>query len=155
LGDAVLASGQSTNLDVGADEVASVAVSRSMAVPAAVPSAQLLKYVRFNTTVVSELQHPLTVNATAVDFAGRGITGIGIAFSLTDSPALPIPALNLSPAHAIDFVHVQIPVDTAVTGLDCTVVLTIDDNTGQHTKTLDHDFTAEPILILTTNTITP
>jgi hypothetical protein len=155
LGDARLASGQSTDLDVAAKEVASVVVSRSLAMPATVPSAQLLKYVRFNTTVVAELQHPLTVNATGVDFARAGVTGIGIQFTLNQSPALPISPLNLSSNHAIDFVHVQIPVDAAVTGLDCTVVLTIDTATGQHSKTLDHDFTTDPILVVTTNTITP
>ena len=77
--------------------------------------------------------------ATAVDFAGAAITGLGIAFSLTNSPAVPIPGLLLSHTHAVDFVHVQIPVDAAVTGLDCTVTLTIDSAD----------------LVLTTNALSP
>lgn len=154
LADTSLASGQSTTLQIDADTTA-VALARSLAVPPIVPSAQLLKYVRFNTTVVSELQHPLNVNATAIDFAGSAITTIGIVFTLTQSPALPIPKLTLSPSHPIDFVHVQIPVGTAVTGLDCTVTLTITTTTDQLITTLRHDFTTEPILTLTTDAITP
>lgn len=147
--------GQSTEINVAAGGVDAVAVSRSLAVPAALPSAQLLRYIRFDTTVVSELQHPLNVNATAVDFAGAGIARIAIRFLLKQSPATPIPALTLLPAHTVDFVHVQTPVDTAVTGLDCSVQLTVDDNTGGYTKTIDHDFTTDPILVLTTIGIRP
>lgn len=154
LNDELLSPGQSRSL-AGDPAATSLAISRSMAVAATVPSAQMLNYVRFNTTVVSELQHALNVNATAVDFAGAAITGLGIAFSLTDSPAIPIPGLRLSHTHAVDFVHIQIPVHAAVTGLDCTVTVTIDSADDQRTKTLTHNFTEDPILVLTTNALSP
>jgi hypothetical protein len=61
--------------------------------------------------------------------------------------------MTLSRSHPLDFVHAQIPVDAAVTGLDTTVVMTVATAGGTRTVTVDHDFIDEPILVLTANAI--
>ncbi|MGQ4619718.1 hypothetical protein [Nocardia sp. R7R-8] len=155
LHDQLLTPGKFSTLPVGDEEVTSVAVSHSMSVPAVVTKAQMLEYLTFNTTVVSQVQHPLDVNATAVDFAAASIIRIEVRISLTELPGLPIPAMTVTSAHPVDFVHIQVPVQVAITGLGCTVTLVITTATGQHSKTITHDFVDAPILTLTNTTIAP
>jgi hypothetical protein len=73
---------------------------------------------------------------------------------MTASPGTPVPAMTLTPSHPIDFVHVLVPVDSAVTGLDSTVALTLTTPAGQRTISVSHDFVDDPILLLTQPTIT-
>jgi hypothetical protein len=153
LGDQVLPAGKSTTL-TGVERGASVEVSYGLAVPAPLPKAAMSKYVTFHTHTVQEVQHPLTVNAAGLNFAAAGITAIGVQITLTADPATPVPVITLSPSHPIDFVHVMIPIDSAVTGLDGTVALTLTTAAGQRTVTVAHDFVEEPILIVTPSVIT-
>jgi hypothetical protein len=151
----VLAAGESATLTTDVADATSVEVSRTLNLSAPLPKAQLLKLVTFNTHVVQELQHPLTVNATGVNFAADGISSIAVRFSLKGLPDLPIPALSLTPSHAIDFVHASVPVTAAVVGLESTVSLTIMTSTGPKTIAINHDFATEPVLVVTNNTLTP
>jgi hypothetical protein len=155
LPDQVLASGQSAILTTDVADASSVEVSRTLNLPMPLPKAQLLELVTFDTQVVQELQHPLTVNATGVNFAADGITGIEVHFSLKALPDLPIPALSLVPAHAVDFVHVSVPVTAAVTGLESTVSLSITASTGRRSIAVKHDFAVDPVLVVTSNTLAP
>jgi hypothetical protein len=152
LGDQVLPAGRSTILP-GVVEGVTVEVSRSLAVPSPLPKAAMSKYLTFHTHTVQEVQHPLTVNAAGLNFAAAGITAIDIHISMTATPGTSVPAMTLSPSHPIDFVHVLVPVDSVVTGLDCTVVLTLTTAAGGRTATVSHDFVGEPILIVTQSTI--
>jgi len=151
LGEQVLGAGQTVTLPVAAT-AASVAVARSLAVPTPIPQKTVLALVTFRTQTVQQLQHPLTVEA-AFDFAAAGVTSVEVAFRLTQAPALTIPDLTLSAAHAIDFVHVLIPVGSVVTGLDTAVTLTLTGPGGARTVTVHNDFMDEPILTLTSTTI--
>ncbi|MEN4478744.1 hypothetical protein [Mycolicibacterium cosmeticum] len=155
LPDQVLSSGQSAILTTAVDDADSVEVSRTLALPSPLPKKQLLDLVAINTQVVDKLQHPLTVNATAVNFDADTITSIAIHFALTALPGLPIPTITLRPAHRVDFVHVAVPVTSAVTGLECTVSMTITDANGDTPVSLTHDFVTDPILIVTPGTLTP
>ncbi|MEU1228013.1 hypothetical protein [Streptomyces sp. NPDC005828] len=49
--------------------------------------------------------------------------------------------------------QVSLPVDSAVTGLDSTVLLTLTTASGTRTVTLAHDFVDKPILVVTSSTI--
>ena len=151
LGDQVLAAGQTVTLPLAAG-ASSIAVARSLAVPTPIPRKTVLALVTFRTQTVQQVQHPLTVEA-AFDFAAAGVTALQVAFRLTEAPALTIPDLTLTAAHAIDFVHVLIPVDSAVTGLDTAVMLTITGPGGARAVTVHHDFVDDPILTLTDTTI--
>ena len=50
--------------------------------------------------------------------------------------------------------HVLIPVDSAITGLDTTVTLTLTGSSGTSAVTVRHDFIDDPILTVTGTTIT-
>ncbi|MGH3380724.1 MAG: hypothetical protein ACRDP6_38915, partial [Actinoallomurus sp.] len=152
LGDPVLPAGESTTL-TGIEVGESVEMSYGLAVPSPLPKAAMSKYVTFHTHTVQEVQHPLTVNAAGLDLAATGITTIDIQITITANPATPVPAMTLSPSHLIDFVHVMVPVDSVVTGLDSTVALTLTTAAGRRTVTVSHDFVEEPILVLTPSTI--
>lgn len=154
LGGQVLAAGQSTTLAADVSDARSVEVSRTLALPTPLPKVQLLKLVTFNTEVVQKLQHPLTVNATGVTFAADRISSIEVLFSVTGLPDLPIPAMTLSASHAIDFVHVAVPVTAAIAGLECTVSLRVNKAEDQKSVSVTHDFVADPILVVTNSTLT-
>jgi len=87
-------------------------------------------------------------------FAAEGVTTVEVAFRLTDLPTLTVPDLTLTAAHTIDFVHVLIPVETAITGLGTVVALTITGPGGTRSVTVHNDFIDDPILTLTTTTLT-
>lgn len=153
LTDQVLAAGQSTTLPGDVTGATSVVVSNSLVVPAPLPKAAIFHYISFHTETVQQVQHPLTVNAAGLDFTTAAIASIDIHITVTADPQIPVPAMTLAPSHKIDFVHVLIPIDSAVTGLDTTVALTITTAAGQHTTTLTHDFIDQPTLIITNTTI--
>lgn len=145
----LLPAGTSATLTTATGQATSVAVSSSLAVPAPMPKAAIFDYIRFHTETVQQVQHPLTVNAAGLDFTAAAVTSIGVHFTVAGVPHLAVPDLTLSPSHTIDFVHVLVAVDAAVTGLDTTVTLTADTAAGQRVITLDHDFIDEPTLIIT------
>jgi hypothetical protein len=151
LGDRVLGAGQAVPLSV-ATNATSVAVARSLAVPTPIPKQTVLTLVTFRTETVKQVQHPLTVQA-AFDFAVEHITSVGVSFLVTGIPALAVPRLTLTAAHTVDFVHVLIPIDSVVTGLDTAVTLTITGSGGTRTVTVHNDFIDDPILTLTGTTV--
>ncbi|MCX5521343.1 hypothetical protein OG342_00325 [Streptomyces bobili] len=152
LGGMVLKAAQGTTLQgVGAGTV--VEVSRTLEVAVPLPKAEMLKFLAFHTHTVQEVQHPLTLNAAGLNFAAEGVSTIDVEITLIANPGDPVPALTLSPSHTIDFVHVSLPVDSAVTGLDSTIVLTVNSTSGARTVSVAHDFVDEPILVVTSSMI--
>ncbi|AWZ04237.1 MULTISPECIES: hypothetical protein [unclassified Streptomyces] len=152
LGGRVLEAGQTTTLQgVGSGTV--VEVSRTLEVAAPLPKADMLTFLAFHTHTVQEVQHPLTVNAAGLNFEAEGVSTIKAEITLIANPGDPVPALTLSPSHTVDFVHVSLPVDSAITGLDSTVVLTVNTSSGARTVSVPHDFVDEPILVVTSSTI--
>ncbi|MFG3037500.1 hypothetical protein ACGFYZ_11395 [Streptomyces sp. NPDC048330] len=152
LGGMVLESGRSTTLQ-GLGAGTAVEVSRTLEVPLPLPKAAMLRFLAFHTHTVQEVQHPLTVNAAGLNFAAEGVSTLTAEIALLADPGDPVPALTLSPSHTVDFVHVSLPVDSAVTGLDSTVLLTVTTASGVRTVSLSHDFVDEPILVVTSSTI--
>lgn len=144
-----LGKGETLTVAAETSNATGIAVSRSLSVPSPVPKATMLDYVAFHTVAVQQIQHPLTINATATDFAGGGITAIRIQMALTAHPGVAVPVLTLSADHQIDFVHVLIPIESVFSGLRTTVVLTISSAAGERAVSLVHDFMDEPILVLT------
>ncbi|MEV7544929.1 hypothetical protein [Streptomyces sp. NPDC089915] len=152
LGGLVLAARQTTTLP-GVGAATEVAVSRALEVAVPLPKAQMLKFLAFHTHTVQEVQHPLTVNAAGLDFAAEGIGTIRVDIILTSNPGVSAPSFTLSQSHTVDFVHVSVPVDSAVTGLDSTVSLTLTTTSNPRTVSVKHDFVDEPILVVTSSTI--
>ncbi|MFE0646990.1 hypothetical protein ACFVZH_00180 [Streptomyces sp. NPDC059534] len=152
LGGRVLDGGQTTTLQ-GVGAGTTVEVSRTLEVALPLPKAEMLTFVAFHTHTVQEVQHPLTVNAAGLNFAAEGVSTLKAEITLIAHPGDPVPALTLSPSHTIDFVHVSLPVDSAVTGLDSTVLLTVSTASGVRTVSVAHDFVDEPILVVTSSTI--
>ncbi|SED98417.1 hypothetical protein [Streptomyces sp. TLI_105] len=152
LGGMVLGAGQTTTLQ-GVGAGTAVEVSRALEVAFPLPKATMLKFLAFRTQTVQEVQHPLTVNAAGLNFAAEGVSTIKAEITLIANPGDPVPELTLSPSHTIDFVHVSLPVDSAVTGLDSTVVLTVNTTSGVRTVSVAHDFVDKPILVVTSSTI--
>lgn len=153
LANQVLPAGQSRTLPGDASQATGAVVSRTLDVPVPLPKSAMRKYVTFNTTTIQQVQHPLTINAAGLNFDATGITRMDIQISVDEDPRIAIPALSLSPAHPIDFVHVLIPLGSAVTGLDCTVVFTLTTTAGPRAVSRNHDFVDEPIFVITGNTI--
>jgi hypothetical protein len=152
LHDTILAGAESTALTADATGATSVVVARSLVVPDPIPKSTMLEFITFNTRTVQQVQHPLTVNA-ALDFNTAGIHAIDVAFSLTEAPALPVPHVTLTASHTIDFVNVLIPVESAISGLDTTVTLSITTTAGHRSVTVSHDFVDDPTLTITTSAI--
>ncbi|MGW0778340.1 hypothetical protein ACWD01_33020 [Streptomyces sp. NPDC002835] len=152
LGGRVLEAGQTTTLP-GVGAVTVVEVSRTLEVAAPLPKADMLTFLTFRTHTVQEVQYPLTVNATGLNFEAEGVSTIKVEIALDANPGDPVPALTLSPSHDIDFVHASLPVDSAVTGLDSTVVLTVNAPSGARTVSVAHDFVDEPVLLVTSAVI--
>ncbi|MEU7143448.1 hypothetical protein ABZ942_28670 [Nocardia sp. NPDC046473] len=153
LADQVLPAGQPSTLPGDASHATGAVVSRTLNVPVPLPKSALRDYVTFNTTTIQQVQHPLTINAAGLNFDATGITRMDIQIAVDDDPRIAIPALSLSPSHPIDFVHVIIPLGSAVTGLDCTVVFTLTTTAGTRTVSRHHDFVDEPIFVVTGNTL--
>ncbi|MFI6166192.1 hypothetical protein ACIBCN_05330 [Nocardia sp. NPDC051052] len=153
LADRALPAGQSSALPGDASHATGAVVSRTLDIPVPLPKSGLRNYVTFNTTVIQQVQHPLTINAAGLNFDATGITRMDVQISVDDDPRIAIPALSLSPAHPIDFVHVLIPLGSAVTGLDCTVVFTLSTTAGTRAVRRGHDFVDEPIFVVTGNTL--
>ncbi|MFD6160921.1 hypothetical protein ACFWF7_03755 [Nocardia sp. NPDC060256] len=154
LSDRVLAAEQSSTLPGDAAQATAAVVSRTLNVPVPLPKSAMRNYVTFNTTTIQQVQHPLTINAAGLNFDADGITRMDIQISVDDDPRIAIPALSLSPGHPIDFVHVLIPLGSAVTGLNCTVVFTLTTTAGPRAVSRAHDFVDEPIFVVTGNTLT-
>ncbi|MFF0429539.1 hypothetical protein ACFYUJ_34835 [Streptomyces sp. NPDC004520] len=152
LGGAVLAAGQTTTLQ-GVGAGTTVEVTRGLHVAETLPKAAMLKFLAFHTQTVQEVQHPLTVNAAGLNFAAEGVSSITAQITLAFNPDDPVPSLTLTPSHTVDFVHVSLPVDSAVTGLDSTVLLTVTTSSGVRTVSLAHDFIDDPILTVTSSTL--
>ncbi|MEV8585700.1 hypothetical protein AB0424_02065 [Streptomyces sp. NPDC051180] len=152
LGGQVLAARETATL-AGVGAGTDVAVTRGLEVPTPLPKAAMLRFLAFHTHTVQEVQHPLTVNAAGLNFAAEGISTIRVDITLVADPGDSAPSLTLSPSHTVDFVHVSLPVDSAVTGLDSTVVLSLTTASGPRTVSLTHDFVDEPILVVTSTTL--
>ncbi|GGY09292.1 hypothetical protein [Streptomyces tanashiensis] len=152
LGGQVLAALQTTTL-VGVGAGTEVAVQRALEVAAPLPKAAMLTFLAFRTHTVQEVQHPLTVNAAGLNFTAEGVSTIKVDITLAADPGDSAPSFTLSPSHTVDFVHVSLPVDSAVRGLDSTVLLTLTTTSGSRTVSVVHDFVDAPILVVTSSTI--
>jgi len=160
LGEEVLGAGKTVSLPVTLPvtvvpgTAAAVVVARSLAVPTPIPPQTVQSMVTFRTQDVQQVQHPLTVQA-AFDFAAAGVSSVQVAFQVTALPAVSVPDLTLTAAHTVDFVHVLIPVETAITGLGTVVTLTLAlaGAGGSRVVTVHNDFIDNPILNVTGTTI--
>lgn len=148
LNGATLASGQTATLPGEVATASAVFVARTLALPSPFPEAALLSYVSIHTATVQQVQHALTVDATAVDFAAASITQLDIQFKITGLPDLPIDSITLTSSHAVDFVHVLVPIGAVVVGLSTIVTISIASPQGVRQVNVTHDFLDDPILIL-------
>lgn len=147
--DVVLVSGANATVELPSGQPNGI-VHSQLVVPDPMPAGQIFSFVPLDLQTVSQLQHPLGFNATAIDFSASGLTQIDLQPALTGLPDLSVSALTLTPQHRVDSVNVAVPIAAALAGLDATVALTITHSDGTTTQAeVTHDFLDDPILILT------
>jgi hypothetical protein len=150
--DQVLAAGATTTLTLPSGAQV-LTVHRGLSLPDPTPPAVLANYVTFRTTDVQRVHHLLGVNATSV-LAGSpddAVTALSVTITLTSAPDVVVPALALDPQRPVDRANVDIPVQSAFTGLDATVTIAVTRGAGAQPQqvSLTHDFFSSPILVLT------
>jgi hypothetical protein len=110
----------------------------------------LPKYVSIHAETVEQIQHLLTVNATAVNFAAEGIAQLDILISLDALPATQVPTITLTDQHQIDSVTVVVPVGAVVVGLASTLAISVQGTSpsGDRHAEVSNDFLTNPIFDL-------
>jgi hypothetical protein len=150
--DQILTGGATTTITVPDGEQV-LTVHRGLSLPDPMPPALLPHYVTFRTTDVQRIHHLLGVNATAVlgASADRTITALSVTITLHDAPEVLVPTLALDPTRPVDRATVDIPVQSALTGLDAAVTIAARLGAGAEPRqiSLTHDFLSSPILVLT------
>jgi hypothetical protein len=146
--DQVLTGGATATITVPDGEQV-LTVHRGLSLPDPMPPALLSHYVTFRTTDVQRIHHLLGVNATAV--LGASVTALSVTITLRDAPEVLVPTLALDPTRPVDRATVDIPVQSALTGLDAAVTVAATFGAGAEPRqiSLTHDFLSSPILVLT------
>jgi hypothetical protein len=150
--DQILTGGATTTINVPDGEQV-LAVHRGLSLPDPMPPALLPHYVAFRTTDVQRIHHLLGVNATAVlgASANRSVTALSVTITLHDAPEVLVPTFALDPTRPVDRATVDIPVQSALTGLDAAVTIGVTLGGGARPRhiSLTHDFFSSPTLVLT------
>ncbi|WP_207926019.1 hypothetical protein [Actinocrispum wychmicini] len=146
--DIRLATHQTTRVDKpnGGTIMSTPVLRRCLDITPPLAPADLFRYVELHTLTVQSTQHPLSFNATSIDFVAADIRQLDVTVSLRDLPAVRVQPFTLTRDHRIDSVNVQVPVDAALRGLTATVSITVDQT---RRIVLDHDFLDQPVMIIT------
>ncbi len=150
--DQALPGGETITLSAAADAEI-LAVHRSLSLPDPMPPALLADYVTFRTSDVQRVHHLLGVNATSVlgGTAPGKPSGLSIEITLDGAPDVDIPTLTLDAGRPVDKATVDIPVQSAFTGLAATVSIAVlrEGVPEPIHVSLTHDFFSSPIFVVT------
>jgi hypothetical protein len=122
-----------------------------VAVGQTISRSELFKLLQFRTIDVQNTQFMFSINATDVNFAGRGINDIGVRVTLADAPAVSIPPMQVLQDRRFDSTRVVLPLLTAIGELKATVALVVTfTNASSPPKSfaVEHDFSQYPIFSL-------
>jgi len=127
----------------------SVIVETAAEVPRPFSKSAIANFLTIQTVDVQSLQYTIALDADAIDFTE--VDSITASVVLVELPQLATPALHLMSNLRADSFHVPVPLQSAVFALPATVKLAVkwvDTNTADWSGTLQHDFSAEPVLVL-------
>ena len=146
-----LSAGQATSISASPPAPSAAVVSTTLSVPSPFPRGVLQSYVTVTAESVQQIEHQLTVNATAIDFAALGITSITVQVALTALPSVVVPPLVLNPTSNVASATVTIPIGSALVGLSASLAITVvtADGSGGGTGAATADFMTDPIFVLT------
>lgn len=123
-------------------------VECDLTLPDSLPPGQLTRYVAIHAETVQQVHHVLGFNA-----AGQldGIASVSITLVVDALPDLVVPTIVLSADHPVDTTAVEVPVAGALTGLPCTLALTVVPVGGGAPVQLSrtHEFGEHPVMVLT------
>ena len=148
----VLASGQTIEVPLPPDHTGLIVlVDYAPALTSAIPKSQIGPYLQFQTQDVQKTQYQLGINASGVNFDGRGIDKIDVQVSLPALTEISVPAFSLYALHKADSTNILIPIQYAISSLDATLLFTVHFKDAakpavQFSK--QNDFVDVPILVL-------
>ena len=151
LAQQVLPAGQAASISASQPEPSAAVVSTTLSVPSPFPRSVLQSYVTVTAESVQQIEHQLTVNATAVDFAALGIASIRIQIALTALPSVVVPPLLLDPTSNVASATIAIPIGAALIGLSASLAIAVimPDGTSSGEGSSTADFMTNPIFVLT------
>ena len=130
--------------------VAIVADSQ-LALPARLNKHDLTKYLAFQVQDVQNTQFVVSVNASGVNFKGRGIDKIDLRVTFPSLPAITPAPLSLNELHTADGTQILIPIQNAITELVGTVsfrVQFLDPQKPSAQFTMQNDFCSEAVVVV-------
>lgn len=147
----VLPAGQATSISASQPEPTAAVVSTTLSVPSPFPRGVLQSYITVTAESVQQIEHQLTVNATAVDFAALGIASITVQIALTALPSVVVPPLILNPAGNVASATVTVPVGSTLIGLNASLAIAVvmPDGSSRGKGSATTDFMTNPIFVLT------
>jgi hypothetical protein len=150
LAQQVLPAGQATSVSTAASPSAA-AVSTALSVPSPFPRGALQAYLTVTAESVQQIEHQLTVNGTAIDFAGLGIASVTVQIALTALPSVAVPPLILDATTGVASATVTVPLGSALIGLSATlaIAVTMPDGSSGGVGSAATDFMTSPIFVLT------
>lgn len=151
LGGVAIASRESISLnaDVPASATA-VVVERTLLLPQPFTTSAIGSYIEIHATNMQDVQHPLTINASALNLTN---TVLSVSLTLDGLPGIPVPNLSLEAGHVVATAHVLVPVGVLLSGLATTLVVSITHSGESRDIVLHNDFLDEPILVLTSTAL--
>lgn len=144
-------------LQAGADDVTLLA-DCEYAFDAGLSKADLFKLLPLEAVDVQDTQYLFSVNASAVDFAGRGIAQVDAVIALRAAPAQPVATLHLTADRKVDSARVVLPFNQALIELLAVIVVDVrfaDAARAPQQVSLDNDFGQHPLFQITDQDLPP
>lgn len=151
LGQQVLPAGQATSIPVAQAEPSAAVVSSMLSVPSPFPRGDLQSYINVSAESVQQIQHLLTVNATAIGFAALGIASVTVQIALTALTSAVVPLLTLDATNNVASTTITVPVGSALVGLSASLAISVvrPDGSSGGESSASTDFMTSPIFVLT------
>jgi hypothetical protein len=129
----------------------SVLADRELVAPGAISKQDIGKFMLFQTQDVQNTQYALGINASDVDFQGRGIDTLSVKIMLDALSDIDIPVFALVNLRKVNSVNVLIPLQNAISSLGATVLFTIHYTDPQKIDakfTRTHEFLDNPVMLI-------
>jgi hypothetical protein len=144
--------GGSISLPLPADHIQlNVLADRELVAPGVISKQDIGKFMLFQTQDVQNTQYALGINASDVDFQGRGIGTLTVNITLDALSDIRVPEFTLVNLRKVNSVNVLIPLQNAISSLLATVLFTIHYTDPQKTDarfTRTHEFLDDPVMLV-------
>ena len=148
-----LKSGQTLPLPLPSEHAPhlNVLIDYELAISGRLSSADLGRYLQFQTQDVQNVQYTIGVNIANVNFSSRGVARIDARISLMDLAQIDVPVLSLNKLVKLASANIRLPIQNAINSLKATVLFTIQYTDPQRASSqfsLQCDFNDAPIYVL-------